>query len=375
MATLSVTHSYIAGTLAKASEVNTNFTDIINWSAGNIQNDNIGTLSGVISWSISTGVQAISVANSGNQGSMTLTQSVAMNASKSGIKMSHTAAETSGDAGLFIDFTSASSSIPLLLLKNNGTGKSLVIQDGSAVEQQAINKDGSFTKPIELTSGGATMTNSSGNVEFSAGIKIGSSGPTITSSGTDAIFSGDIQADGDAVRLGSGGPTLTNVGGGRIDSSGDLRAGGDLSFNGDTFTIDANGNAHTITNAGASTVSVNVDLRANSSKAVPVMPTGTASTVIAGVVSSGGAVQQGDGFSAAKNSAGNYTVTYDTAFASDAAVVVTPSDAAANAMGTVRASSTSSFTVEFVTLSVAAGPVLNQTPTDIQFRFVVIGDK
>lgn len=120
MATLSLTHTYVAGTLAKASEVNSNFSDIVTWSQGNIQNDNIGTLSGLVSWSISTGVAAISVTNSGSEGSVYITQSANLSSSKAVFRLTNTAAATSGDGGLHVNFSNASATIPALLVSYKG---------------------------------------------------------------------------------------------------------------------------------------------------------------------------------------------------------------------------------------------------------------
>ncbi len=120
MATLSLTNTFIAGTLAKASEVNQNFTDLINWSSGNIQNDNLGLMNGTISWSIATGVKAISIANSGNEGSIGITQSVGLNPNKATIRIIDNAAQTAGDAEIYVNMSSLSSTIPILKLDYAG---------------------------------------------------------------------------------------------------------------------------------------------------------------------------------------------------------------------------------------------------------------
>ena len=54
MTTLSVTNTFTSGTLARASEVNQNFTDIINWSSGSIDSTNI-TAGGVTTASLANG--------------------------------------------------------------------------------------------------------------------------------------------------------------------------------------------------------------------------------------------------------------------------------------------------------------------------------
>jgi microcystin-dependent protein len=113
MATLSFTHTFIAGTLAKSSEVNQNFTDIVNWSAGNIANDNLDTMTGTIDWSVTTGVKAISIANSGNEGSIGITQSAVLNPNKSDLSIIDNAAQISGVAALYCSMSSLSATIPV----------------------------------------------------------------------------------------------------------------------------------------------------------------------------------------------------------------------------------------------------------------------
>lgn len=113
MATLSVTNTFISGTLAKSSEVNQNFIDLINWSSGQIQNDNFGTMTGQITWAITTGVKAISITNSGNEGSVLITQSASLNPNKSSFRLIDNAAQTLGDADMYLNMASLSSTVPI----------------------------------------------------------------------------------------------------------------------------------------------------------------------------------------------------------------------------------------------------------------------
>ena len=94
--------------------MNQNFTDLVNWSSGQIQNDNFGTFNGPLTWSISTGVKAISIANSGNEGSVSITQSIALNPLKSSLSIVDNATQTSGLAEVYLSMTSISSTIPLV---------------------------------------------------------------------------------------------------------------------------------------------------------------------------------------------------------------------------------------------------------------------
>lgn len=156
MASLTVTHTFVPGTSADAAEANTNFQDIVTWSQGNVQEDNLGTFSGALTWSISTGVVAMSVANSGDQGSLELTQSAALNPNRSGVKLSHTAAETAGDAGLFVDFTNASSTVPLVKAKANSASPLFEgEQQGSGVFLRFKNASDTF---FELSENSGVVT-------------------------------------------------------------------------------------------------------------------------------------------------------------------------------------------------------------------------
>jgi microcystin-dependent protein len=177
MATLTVTNTYIAGTLAKASEVNQNFNDIINWAAGNIQNDNIGTLSGPITWSITTGVQAISIANSGSEGSMTVTQSALL---------------TAGKAIVLIDDNASSSSNTLALdVQSDARGVRL-----SAMTE--VNRDA-----IIAPSAGTLIYNTdAGQYQSYDGSSWGSAGGStadIKMTASSTIPSGWLECDGSAV--------------------------------------------------------------------------------------------------------------------------------------------------------------------------------
>lgn len=121
MSVLSVSNTFAANTTAFASEVNTNFSDILVWANGNISNDNLTTLTGEVSWSISSDVFAIDIANGGTEGSINIAQSGVLDSNKSALKVLASGAQTTGAAALDVSFTGAST-IPLVKLANSGTG-------------------------------------------------------------------------------------------------------------------------------------------------------------------------------------------------------------------------------------------------------------
>lgn len=94
----------------------------------------------------------------------------------------------------------------------------------------------------------------------------------------------------------------------------------------------------------------------------PVTTSSTSSetVVVSGIVSSGGSVTAGSGFTATRNSAGDYTVTFNTAFSSTPVVVMTGT--AGFLMGNIAAASASSFEVIFKNTS--------GTATDSGFHFM-----
>lgn len=227
MATLSVTNSFVAGTLAEASEVNTNFQDIITWSQGNIQEDNLGTFSGLLSWNISTGVGAIAVSNSGDQGSIVLTQSAALNPNRAGLKLEHTAAEVSGDAAAFVDLSNASSSIPGILSRHAGSGDAVQAKQSGSGNAFFAEHTGSGKYFVgndgandEIEIDGDELKYSPGGTEA---LKVDSSELVFSASGSQ-----ELKSDSTGLQIGdSNGPLLSQEGSGPIlKTSSDIAIGG-----------------------------------------------------------------------------------------------------------------------------------------------------
>lgn len=136
MPTASVTHTFSAGTSAKASEVNTNFSDLVS-TMNALDQVNLATLTGTVTWSVTTSNLCASMSSSGDQGVLSLTQTGILAASKSALKMSDTAAQTTGDATVFIESTNALSSAPALRIDDDGaaaTGRSAALEINSTTK-------------------------------------------------------------------------------------------------------------------------------------------------------------------------------------------------------------------------------------------------
>lgn len=176
--------TFVAGTKAKASEVNTNFGESA-IAFTQIDDTNFSTFGGVVSWVIADSSQAIDIINSSTTASESLkiAYSGKLGANKSGLILNFTGVENTGNAGLDIDFSNAGTTIPALRLNNAGgilleggdsTDIGLRITDsgsGNDLTFDAINSR-NFVLAVEGVSSLSFVTN---------GIKIGdSTGPELT---------------------------------------------------------------------------------------------------------------------------------------------------------------------------------------------------
>lgn len=121
MATLTIPHSFTAGTPALASEVNANFQAIVNWTNSNIGTDNFGILTArsvalpssptfaILSLSQSASQPVISISNQGTDNPISINQSGVFATGKGAIVINDpTAQTTSGVAHLLMSLSSAS---------------------------------------------------------------------------------------------------------------------------------------------------------------------------------------------------------------------------------------------------------------------------
>ena len=85
MATLSLTYDntyIVAGNTARALHVWTDFSDIQTWANGGIDTANLGTLTGTITHTVSTAINAYNLTNSSTQHGFYINQSGVLAASK-----------------------------------------------------------------------------------------------------------------------------------------------------------------------------------------------------------------------------------------------------------------------------------------------------
>lgn len=98
MASLTIPNIFTAGTPALASEVNANFTAVVNWSTG-LDQDNMTTFTGDLAFTIANG-NAIVIQNNGNDESIKITQGALLGAGKASILITDNQTQTVGDAEL-----------------------------------------------------------------------------------------------------------------------------------------------------------------------------------------------------------------------------------------------------------------------------------
>lgn len=141
MATFSVTHTYVAGTLAKASEVNTNFgnvTTFLNAGGGGVNNagiqqDNMGLLTGPLIWNLSTNTKAIDITSASNIVGIRLLQNAVLSSSNSALGVRSDANQTTGDALVHFLQTNSSSTIPTLRVDQSGPGTNIDLHDDAGL--------------------------------------------------------------------------------------------------------------------------------------------------------------------------------------------------------------------------------------------------
>ena len=131
MATLTIPHSFTAGTPALASEVNANFQAIVNWTQSNIGTDNLGILTtrsvalpfsptlAILSLSQSASQPVISISNQGTDNPLSINQSGVFATGKGAIVIDDPTTQTTG-AGHLVMSLASTSTIPAIKV-NHGS--------------------------------------------------------------------------------------------------------------------------------------------------------------------------------------------------------------------------------------------------------------
>jgi microcystin-dependent protein len=112
MASLTIPNIFTAGTPASASEVNANFTAVVNWSTG-LDQDNMATFTGDLAFTIANG-NAIVIQNNGNDESIKITQGALLGAGKASILITDSQTQTAANAAELKMVLAAGATIPAI---------------------------------------------------------------------------------------------------------------------------------------------------------------------------------------------------------------------------------------------------------------------
>lgn len=112
MASLTIPNIFTAGTPALASEVNANFTAVVNWSTG-LDQDNMATFTGDLAFTIANG-NAIVIQNNGNDESIKITQGALLGAGKASIFITDNQTQTASGSAELKMVLAAGATIPAI---------------------------------------------------------------------------------------------------------------------------------------------------------------------------------------------------------------------------------------------------------------------
>jgi len=133
MATLTIPHSFIAGTPALASEVNANFQAIVNWTNSNIGTDNFGILTArsvalpssptfaILSLSQTASQPVISISNQGTDNPISINQSGVFATGKGAIVINDPTTQTTSGAAHLLMSLSGASTIPAIRVSHGAS--------------------------------------------------------------------------------------------------------------------------------------------------------------------------------------------------------------------------------------------------------------
>ena len=395
MAVLNVTHTMLAGDYARASDVNRNFQDIVDWAAGGIDVNNLGTLTGTLSWVIGPGAdRAIEILNGTSDGDILVTQTAPLSTNECLVKLQLTAATTEAGspnaAGICMDFSNVGTTIPMIRLENSGSGAYVRFLDGASIERMSIRSDGTFATQLKTTDagitdfkdvtvdGGPVLSNNAGVLELDSNLKVTSTitattklvagTAEITGSGTTIVVGANLTVPG-TISVNAG-PTLSNSGA-RLNVNNGVRADY-VTFTNSTSRITSTADRFvSITNDGGTNGRPVAVGMANTGKPV----------IMGGRVTGAGAILSAGtgGWSVVRDSLGIYTVSFS-GLGNAPGVTATPGNSE-NILA-VEPVSTTSFRVVIRAVNVNTSSELPASPhthgigpllVDDAFSFTLIG--
>lgn len=130
MATLTIPHTFLAGTPALASEVNANFQAVVSWTQGQISTDNLGILGArsialptsptfaILSLSQTSSNIALNINNSGTDSSIVINQSGSIASGKGAILINSPSTQVTPGAAELLLSLATNSDIPAILVNH-----------------------------------------------------------------------------------------------------------------------------------------------------------------------------------------------------------------------------------------------------------------
>lgn len=165
MATLTIPHTFLAGTPALASEVNANFQAVVSWTQGQISTDNLGILGArsvalptsptfaILSLSQTSSNIALNINNSGTDSSIVINQSGAIANGKGAILINSPSTQVTPGAAELLLSLATNSTIPAILVKHGAVETMSLTKDQLNLYASAVEIDAERIKlPIRTSS-------------------------------------------------------------------------------------------------------------------------------------------------------------------------------------------------------------------------------
>ncbi len=142
MSALVIPNTFVPATVILSAAVNANFAAVVAWATGGIQNDNLGTFDGPISWTISSNALALDITSTSITGVIQILHTGVLQSNQGTVDIDSNVAQTAGHGLLWVNLSAGGSTMVAAQITNAGTGDSVKINTTGVARSLYINDTG-----------------------------------------------------------------------------------------------------------------------------------------------------------------------------------------------------------------------------------------